>query len=68
MLSVMADGTISIHNVTGVDMTLKLMGQGSRSYAFVIDWHFCAWITAAWLLLAHHPFRRNLQVLSHNAP
>jgi uncharacterized RDD family membrane protein YckC len=40
----------------GVESRLEIAGAGSRSYAFVIDWHIrlllaLAWLCAAWLLV-----------------
>jgi uncharacterized RDD family membrane protein YckC len=44
-----------IPGLTGVDVSLPIAGPGSRSYAFVIDWHIrfvlaLAWFVAAMLL------------------
>jgi len=30
----------TIASATGVEVTLDVAGAGSRSYAFVLDWHF----------------------------
>jgi uncharacterized RDD family membrane protein YckC len=48
----MTDEQLSVQSVTGVDLTLKIAGPGTRSYAFVIDWHIRFLIAAAWLLVA----------------
>ena len=45
---------LRIAGLTGVDITLDIAGVGSRSYAFVIDWHIrlllaLAWLGTAWL-------------------
>ena len=50
---------LTIATATGVDVSLRLAGAGSRSYAFVIDWHIrlllaVAWFLALTLLLAGH--------------
>jgi uncharacterized RDD family membrane protein YckC len=42
--------------LTGVDVALDIAGVGSRSYAFIIDWHIrlllaLAWFCGAWLLI-----------------
>ena len=42
--------------MTGVDVALDIAGVGSRSYAFIIDWHIrlllaLAWLCGAWLLV-----------------
>lgn len=47
----MADDQISVRSVTGVDITMTIAGPGSRSYAFVIDWHIRLLLALAWLLL-----------------
>ena len=48
----MSDEQLSIESVTGVDLTLKIAGPGTRSYAFVIDWHIRVLLGGAWLLVA----------------
>ena len=48
----MTDDQISVESVTGVDLTLKIAGPGTRSYAFVIDWHIRLLLSGAWLLVA----------------
>ena len=48
----MSDEQLSVQSVTGVDLTLKLAGPGTRSYAFVIDWHIRLLLACAWLLAA----------------
>src|SRR5450631_2203760 len=52
----MTDDRLSVESVTGVDLTLNIAGPGSRSYAFVIDWHIrlllaLAWLCGSWLLV-----------------
>jgi uncharacterized RDD family membrane protein YckC len=47
---------LRISGLTGVDVALDIAGAGSRSYAFVIDWHIrlllaLAWFCGAWLVL-----------------
>jgi uncharacterized RDD family membrane protein YckC len=47
---------VTFQSVTGVDVELQIAGPGSRSYAFVIDWHIrlvlaLAWFAAGTLLL-----------------
>jgi uncharacterized RDD family membrane protein YckC len=51
---------LRISGLTGVDVALDIAGVGSRSYAFVIDWHIrlllaLGWFCAAWLLLKALP-------------
>jgi uncharacterized RDD family membrane protein YckC len=48
----MTDERLSVQSVTGVDLTLNIAGPGTRSYAFVIDWHIRLLLAGAWLLLA----------------
>jgi uncharacterized RDD family membrane protein YckC len=47
---------VTVQSVTGVDLTLGIAGPGTRSYAFVIDWHIRAIVAAAWLLIAYYVF------------
>jgi uncharacterized RDD family membrane protein YckC len=47
---------LRISGLTGVDVALDIAGPGSRSYAFVIDWHIrlllaLAWLCGSWLLV-----------------
>jgi uncharacterized RDD family membrane protein YckC len=51
----------TISSATGVDVSLAVAGPGSRSYAFVIDWHVrlllaLAWLVCAGLLVSGHVF------------
>ncbi len=48
----MADERITVQSVTGVDLTLTLAGPGTRSYAFIIDWHIRVLAAGVWLLIA----------------
>ena len=43
---------ITIASATGVDVTLTIAGPGTRSYAFLIDFHIRVVLAFAWLLLA----------------
>lgn len=43
---------VTVQSVTGVDLTLGIAGPGTRSYAFVIDWHIRLLLSGAWLLVA----------------
>ena len=52
----MDDEQLYITGLTGVELKLPIAGPGSRSYAFIIDWHIrlllsLAWMLAIWLLL-----------------
>jgi uncharacterized RDD family membrane protein YckC len=60
----MTDQQLSVQSVTGIDLTLKIAGPGTRSYAFVIDWHIRALVAAAWLLIAYYVFDIALTVKS----
>jgi uncharacterized RDD family membrane protein YckC len=40
---------LRIAGLTGVDISLDIAGAGSRSYAFVIDWHIRLLLALAWL-------------------
>ena len=61
------DEQISVHSVTGVDLTLNIAGPGNRSYAFVIDWHLRVLLACAWLILAYYVLRLSLSSKSHDA-
>jgi uncharacterized RDD family membrane protein YckC len=50
------DEQLHITGLTGVELNLPIAGPGSRSYAFIIDWHIrvllsLAWMLGVWLLL-----------------
>jgi uncharacterized RDD family membrane protein YckC len=49
----MTDDQLTVHSVTGVDLTLSIAGPGTRSYAFVVDWHIRLLLAGAWLLAAY---------------
>jgi uncharacterized RDD family membrane protein YckC len=61
------DEQISVQSVTGVDLTLHLAGPGTRSYAFVIDWHIRLLLGCAWLLLASYAMKLTLDARSQDA-
>jgi len=44
----MSQDRIAIASVTGIDVELQIAGPGSRSYAFVIDWHIRLIFAIAW--------------------
>lgn len=46
----MAADELTVRGLTGVDMTLKVAGPGTRSYAFIIDWHVRVLAVLAWAL------------------
>lgn len=41
---------LTLQSVTGVDVELQIAGPGSRSYAFVIDWHIRIMFALLWFL------------------
>jgi uncharacterized RDD family membrane protein YckC len=47
----MAADELTVQGLTGVDMKLAVAGPGTRSYAFVIDWHIRLLLSLAWVLL-----------------
>jgi uncharacterized RDD family membrane protein YckC len=49
----MSSPQITLQTVTGVDVELTVAGPGSRSYAFVIDWHIRILLALQWALVAH---------------
>jgi uncharacterized RDD family membrane protein YckC len=63
----MSEDRVSVRSITGVDLTLNLAGPGSRSYAFIADWHIRLCVSGAWLLLAHYLLRLNLSPRSPDA-
>lgn len=44
--------TFTIHGITGVDVSLPIAGPGSRSFAFIIDWHIRLVLALAWFFAA----------------
>ncbi|MEO7209189.1 MAG: RDD family protein [Steroidobacteraceae bacterium] len=48
----MSEQQLRVQSLTGVDLTLKIAGPGTRSYAFVIDWHIRLLLACVWLLVA----------------
>lgn len=49
----MSSPQITLKTVTGVDVELTIAGPGSRSYAFVVDWHIRLLLMLAWAGVAH---------------
>jgi uncharacterized RDD family membrane protein YckC len=49
----MSSPQITLQTVTGVDVELTIAGPGSRSYAFIVDWHIRLLVMLAWLLVGH---------------
>lgn len=48
----MQSPSITLQSITGVDVELRIAGPGSRSYAFVIDWHIRFILALAWFFTA----------------
>ncbi len=48
----MSSEQYSIHGISGVDVALSIAGPGSRSYAFIIDWHIRVLVALAWMAAA----------------
>lgn len=44
----MAAPQVNLQSITGVDVELRIAGVGSRSYAFVVDWHIRVILAFAW--------------------
>jgi uncharacterized RDD family membrane protein YckC len=62
----MTDDQLSVQSVTGVDLTLAIAGPGTRSYAFVIDWHIRLLLACAWLLVAVVALRVKITWRTHD--
>ena len=48
----MTEEVLNVRGLTGVDLTLRIAGPGTRSYAFLIDWQIRLLGALAWLLIA----------------
>ncbi|GFE79560.1 hypothetical protein GCM10011487_15600 [Steroidobacter agaridevorans] len=44
----MAAPQVTLQSITGVDVELRIAGVGSRSFAFVIDWHIRLILAFSW--------------------
>lgn len=62
----MSDDKFVIQSVTGVDLAMTIAGPGTRSYAFVIDWHIRLLLAGAWLLVATVALGAKLTWRSHD--
>jgi uncharacterized RDD family membrane protein YckC len=49
----MSSPQITLQTVTGVDVELTVAGPGSRSYAFIVDWHIRLLLALQWMLISH---------------
>lgn len=48
----MAEEELNVTGLTGVDLTLRIAGPGTRSYAFLIDWQIRLLGGLGWVLIA----------------
>jgi uncharacterized RDD family membrane protein YckC len=48
----MSADSLIVTSATGVDVELAIAGPGSRSYAFIIDWHIRVLLALTWLIVA----------------
>jgi uncharacterized RDD family membrane protein YckC len=60
----MTSPTVTLQSVTGVDVELRIAGAGSRSYAFVIDWHIRFIVAFAWFFIALFSYAGSLSLMS----
>jgi uncharacterized RDD family membrane protein YckC len=44
------DQLLKVTGLTGIDLNLSIAGPGTRSYAFIIDWHIRLLLALAWLV------------------
>jgi len=47
------DDQITIQSADATELSLSIAGAGSRSYAFLLDWHIRFVVAAAWILLLY---------------
>ena len=64
----MSSPQIKLQTVTGVDVELTIAGPGSRSYAFIIDWHIRLLLALAWLLVGHLAYFGGLTMTDDAGP
>lgn len=64
----MAAPQVILQSITGVDVELRIAGAGSRSYAFVIDWHIRLVLALAWLVVASLLYSGHLMLLDAADP
>jgi uncharacterized RDD family membrane protein YckC len=48
----MSSESLVVTSATGVDVELAIAGPGSRSYAFIIDWHIRLLLALTWFAIA----------------
>jgi uncharacterized RDD family membrane protein YckC len=54
---------ITLPSITGVDVRLQIAGPGSRSYAFIIDWHVRFIMALAWFFGATLLYTGSIAIL-----
>jgi uncharacterized RDD family membrane protein YckC len=64
----MSSPQITLQTVTGVDVELTIAGPGSRSYAFIVDWHIRLLLALQWLLVGHLIYFGGLQMSRQTGP
>jgi len=64
----MAAPQVTLQSITGVDVELRIAGAGSRSYAFVIDWHIRFVVAFAWLIVASLAYAGQIMVFDDSDP
>lgn len=60
--------TITFQSITGVDVELRVAGAGSRSYAFVIDWHIRLILALAWFFVFLFVYTGSFLIFDDNIP
>jgi uncharacterized RDD family membrane protein YckC len=64
----MSSPQITLQTVTGVDVELTVAGPGSRSYAFIIDWHIRLLLALQWMLVGHLIYFGGLRMTENPGP
>src|SRR5687768_11072264 len=59
---------VTLQSITGVDVELRIAGAGSRSYAFVIDWHIRFVLALAWLIVGSLLYTGRIALLDDGGP
>lgn len=64
----MAAPQVTLQSITGVDVELRIAGAGSRSYAFVIDWHIRFVVALAWLVVGSLMYAGQINLFADGEP
>ena len=59
---------LAVDSVTGIDVSLALAGPGSRSYAFLVDWHIRVILALAWYVFGALIYNGRLSLAAPLAP